>query len=221
MLPYAPDMERGSWQSGEYVEAWAAEDVHDEMLDLPRRLTTTLVADAALAIAHVVDLGAGNGAYLAVLLDTFPKARATWVDRSQRMEELARERLGESIRYVVGDVADVPSLGLERAEVVVTSRVVHDLHPDVHASFYAAAFALLEPGGFFFNLDHFAVPPEWDARYRRLRQRRRFPLPPHRDHPLVPIGEHLRLIEAAGFASPDVPWRLFGTALLAARRPVE
>src|SRR4051812_15917697 len=99
MLPYAAAMERGSWQSAAYVEAWAAEDVVDEMLTLPRRLTAMLVADAGIEVGHVVELGAGVGTYLEVLLDAFPTARATWVDASARMQELAHKRLHDRVRY--------------------------------------------------------------------------------------------------------------------------
>jgi SAM-dependent methyltransferase len=212
-------MGRGSWRSDDYAEAWAADDVLDELLGEPRRLTAALVAAAGTEVAHVVDLGAGTGPYLGALLEAFPAARGTWVDVSERMRDLARDRLGGKVRYVVGDVAEVGSLGLDPAQVVVTSRVVHDLPPEMHQSFYESVLALLEPGGFFFNLDHVAVPPDWQARYGKVRERRKEPLPPHRDYPLVPIREHLARIEAAGFDPPDVPWRTFGTALLAARRP--
>src|SRR3954469_15768274 len=107
MLPYAADMERGSWRSADYVEAWASDDVLDEVLTAPRRLTAALVAETGSEVAHVVDLGAGTGAYLAELLDAFPAARGTWVDASERMEELARKRFGERVHYVLGDVSEL------------------------------------------------------------------------------------------------------------------
>jgi len=212
MLPYAPDVARGSWSSDDYVEAWAADDVLDELLAEPRRLTAELVSEAE----RIIDLGAGTGSYLAQLLEAFPAASATWVDPSPRMRELAHERLGDRVTYVVGDIT---STDLDPADLVVTSRVVHDLPPETHAAFYSSAFELVRPGGFFFNLDHVAVPDGWDERYRRLRPRRSRSLAPHREHPLMPVSEHLARLAAAGFEPPDVPWRRFGTALLAARRP--
>ena len=209
MLPYADQMQR--W-SDDYAGAWAADDVLEDALAPARRLTAELVGE----VEHAIDLGAGTGVYLAAI----PARRRTWVDGSERMRDLARERLGDDVTYVVGDVSALASLGLERAQVVVTSRVVHDLPPDAHAAFYSAVFDLLEPGGFCFNLDHVAVPPEWDDLYRKLRAQRERPLAPHRDHPLASVGEHLLRLEEAGFDPTDVPWRLFGTALLAARRPL-
>ena len=82
---------------------------------------------------------------------------------------------------------------------------------------------LVEPGGWLFNLDHFASPEGWEARYRRIRRQftgqPRRDLPPHRhDHPFQAIPDHLRWIAEAGFEAPDVPWRAFYTALVAARR---
>src|SRR5919201_3903672 len=98
------DLELGSWHSQQYVGEWVGDDVVENMLSLPRNISVALVADAGIDVTHVVDLGAGHGPYLALFLRAFPTARATWIDSSQAMEELAREKLadlGERVRYVV------------------------------------------------------------------------------------------------------------------------
>src|SRR5436190_23922288 len=98
------------------------------MLDLPRRLTVGITVDAGIDVAHVVDLGAGPGAYLELLLEHFPSARGTWNDSSQPMEELARERLARRaarVESVVAGPEPPTQLRTHRADVVLSSRALH------------------------------------------------------------------------------------------------
>jgi SAM-dependent methyltransferase len=215
-----------SWESAAYALEWASDDVLARLLELPRRISTELVADSGIEVAHVVDLGSGQGTYLERFLNAFPDARGTWVDANEAMRDLARERLaglGDRVTYVLGDVEALGELGLERADVIATSRVLHHFTGESLQRVYAAAHDLLAPEGFLFNLDHVGAPGEWGRRYRRIRQRftgpRRQPLKPHRqDVPLAAAEEHLRWIADAGFETPDVAWRTFYTVLLVARR---
>lgn len=221
--------ELGSWHSDEYVADWIGADVLADMLTLPRQLSAALVADSGDPVEHVVDLGAGHGPYLGVLLNAFPGARGTWVDSSEPMQAAARERLVPlegRIGYVLGDIERLAELDLDPADVVVTSRVLHHFSPESLRAFYSAAFDVLRPGGFFFNLDHFGCPDGWEKRYRRIREqftgKPKRDTPPHRhDFPFQQATDHLRWIEAAGFEPPDTPWRTFFSSLLAARKPAK
>jgi SAM-dependent methyltransferase len=216
----------GSWRSSSYAAEWASDDVLAGLLELPRRISTALVADAGLDVRHVVDLGSGQGTYLEHFLDAFPDARGTWVDTNEAMRELAGERLArfaDRVRYVLGDVERLGELGLGAADVVTSSRVLHHFSPESLGRVYSGTHDLLGPGGFLFNLDHVGPPGDWDARYRRIRDQftgpRKQELKPHRhDYPLAGADEHLGLIRAAGFEEPDVAWRTFYTVLLVARR---
>lgn len=222
----AADRQLESWHSAGYVAEWAGDDVLADLLDLPRKISAALVADSGIPVSHVVDLGSGHGPYLELFLRVFPSARGTWVDSSEPMRELASERLGpfgERVGYVLGDVEQLETIELAAADVVLTSRMLHHFSPESLQRTYAAVRHLVVPGGFFFSLDHFGAPGDWERRYRAIRDQftgpRRRELKPHRhDYPLTPVDRHLRWLEAAGFESPDVPWRTFYTALLAARR---
>ncbi len=215
-----------SWTSPAFAEAWAGEDVLADLLSLPRRISASLVADARVDVAHEVDVGSGPGAYLQVFLEAFPTAQGTWLDASDAMERLGRENLaafGDRVTYVRGDAERLDELELERAQVVLTSRVLHHFSPASVERFYRTAFALLTPGGFFFNLDHFGTPPGWETRYRRVRDQftggRKRDLKPHRhDFPLAEPATHLAWLDGAGFEPADTPSRTFFTALLAARK---
>jgi trans-aconitate methyltransferase len=213
----------GSWQEPEYVSRWAADDVLARRLELPRRISTALVRDARVEVGHVIDLGSGEGPYLAEFLRAFPDARGTWVDVSKAMFPRAREALvdlGDRVTYVLASAEELPDLG--PTEVVVSSRALHHLTPEALSRCYADVRSLLNRGGWFFNLDHGGSGADWEERYRRIRDEfvgaRRTPLERHReDEPLLPLRRHLELLEAGGFAAVDVPWRTFYTALLAAR----
>jgi hypothetical protein len=221
-----PDPSLRTWESEAFVAEWVGQDVLSDMLRLPRQISAALVADAEVPVAHVIDLGSGPGAYLQVLLEAFPGARGTWIDTSPTMESVARERLaglGDRVDYRLADIEAFAELDLDGAEVVVTSRVVHHLSPDAIQRLYADVHDHLSTGGFFFNLDHFGTPGDWEPRYRHIRRqftgKPKQDIPPHHhDHPFSRIEKHLSWLEQARLAPPDVPWRTFFTALLAARR---
>jgi ubiquinone/menaquinone biosynthesis C-methylase UbiE len=215
-----------TWDEGEFVAEWVNTDVVASMLTLPRQISAALVADAEVPVSHVIDLGSGPGAYLETLLHAFPRARGTWVDSSDSMEEIAREKLAPlegRIEYHLAEIESLAELGLQPGEIVLTSRVVHHLSPEAIQQLYTEVHELILPGGFFFNLDHFGAPADWEERYRRIRPQftgpRTSDIPAHRhDYPFSPIGDHLGWLEQAGFATTDVPWRTFYSALLAAQR---
>lgn len=217
-----------SWHSPEFAGQWSAEDVIAEMLELPRRMSVAIVEDAGLDVAHVIDLGAGQGPYLERFLQAFPAASGTWVDSSEAMLELARGQLapyGDRVSFVVHDVEDLASAQIEPAQVVVSSRALHHFSPESLARVYRAVFELVTPGGFVFNLDHVGAPGDWEQVLRRVRGRffgeRTRRLKPHRqDYPLARADQHAGWAHDAGFTDADVPWRTFYTALIAGRRPV-
>lgn len=219
--------ELGSWHSADYVGAWLGEDVVADMLDLPRRISLALVADAGIDVTHVIDLGSGHGPYLELFLDAYPTARGTWVDSSAPMEEAAREQLSRfegRVRYVLSDVQDLGDVPLELADAVVSSRALHHLSHESLAALYRTVHDLVHPGGFVFNLDHIGAPGDLEQAYRRLRRQfageRTKALQPHREeYPLARAEQHAGWMAAAGFESPDTPWRMLYTALIAARKP--
>jgi trans-aconitate methyltransferase len=217
----------GSWQSGDYAAAWAAEDLMAPLLEVPRRISAALLSDSGVEVRHIIDLGSGPGSYLRFMLDQFPEAHGTWVDGSSAMLELAQSELSpvaERLTFAVCELEELDPTTLEPADVVVSSRALHHLSPTSLASAYRAVAMLLTPGGFVFNLDHVGSPEDhWHGSYRRVREqfigRRRKRLDAHRqDGPLPPADLHLESMTAAGLRYADVPWRFLMTALLAARK---
>ena len=110
--------------------------------------------------------------------------------------------------------------------MVVSARAIHHFRPETITAFYARAARAISPGGFLCNLDHFAAPGDWRERYKRIKKsfvpKGPSTSEPHEhDSPPQRIGDHLRWLSDAGFEHPDVPWRMFWTALLVARMPGE
>ena len=91
----------------------------------------------------VVDLGAGTGNLSAQL----PRAhRLVCVDVSERMMEIARQRLGPGVDYVRSDLlewADRP----DRCDVVVSTYAIHHLTPEEKLALLTGVAARLEAGG--------------------------------------------------------------------------
>lgn len=217
----------GSWTSADYAASWAGEDVIADMLDLPRRMSVAIVADAGIDVTRVVDIGSGPGGYLAPFLRAFPQARATWLDVSEPMRDLAQnelEEFGDRVTYVIADAEQLAEVRVAPAQVVLSSRALHHFSPESLQSVYEAVFAMLAAGGFVFNLDHVGARGDWEEVARRIRPQftgdRARTLKPHRhDYPLARADEHASWMERAGFGPADTPWRMFYSALIVARKP--
>src|SRR5262249_51954620 len=158
----------GSWQSADYVGRWADEDVLARVLETPRRISLELLADAGADVRHVVDLGSGEGPYLADGRRAYPGARGPWLAPSEPRLERARESLAElvdRVTFLVAPAEELGAAGIEPADLVVSSRALHHLVPDRLARAYPDVHELLSPGGWVFNLDHVGAPRDLDQRH--------------------------------------------------------
>lgn len=214
----------GVWGDPAFVGRWMSRDSGQEALATPRAITAALIADSGLAVRQVVDVGAGPGSFLRVLLETFPSASGVWIDASEAMLERAMTDLADlapRVQFQVGDLREADRLPL-RGDVIVSSRAVHHFRPEAIRDFYEAAYRSLPPGGFLFNLDHFGTPLR--QTYKRVKPgfvpRSGGSAEAHdHDAPPQPIEDHLAWLRDAGFVEADVPWRLFWTALVVGRTP--
>jgi SAM-dependent methyltransferase len=217
-----------AWQDPEFARAWTAQDNQADILDLPRRMASGLVAQDRPEVRVVLDVASGPGAFLATFLRQFPDARGVCSDASPTMLETARERLaefGDRVEYVLGDMTDLRGAGLPgEVDVVITSRASHHLDRSSLRDFYVEAAGLLAPGGWLLNLDHIGPDETWNRRLRALRKTFRAAtggadegVKHHHNYPLCGIQDHLDGIAAAGLTDVDMPWRAFYTCLFAAR----
>jgi ubiquinone/menaquinone biosynthesis C-methylase UbiE len=83
----------------------------------------TLALLPALAGLDILDAGCGHGWYAEHFIQH--GARVTGIDRSERMVDIARQRLGKTARLIHGDVSDLPMLGDASFDLVVSALVLH------------------------------------------------------------------------------------------------
>ncbi len=153
-----------SWRkadvAGSYVEGVrAAIPLIDAQIDLLHRLLDGTVP----SIERVVDLGCGDGALAATVLERHPNARALLVDISRPMLDRARARFGldcEQVTLLEADLGDPGWLEvpwLERpCDLIISGYAIHHLTDERKRELFAEIWSLLRPGGVFINLEHVA-----------------------------------------------------------------
>lgn len=214
----------GSWADGGLVDRWITGDSLASVLELPRRIVAALVRESGIDVSRVVDVGAGTGPFLRELLEEFADADGVWVDASDAMLDRARRSLadlGPRVTFAIGDLREPEALPLA-GDVLVSARAIHHFRPETIERFYRAAADALSDGGFLVNIDHFAMPGDWEPRYRAIRPsfvggNAGAGSSHSHDAPPQPLDDHFRWLREAGFEEPDVPWRFFWTALVVAR----
>lgn len=196
-----------------------------------------LVAQAAPA-PRIVELGCGDGALAAYLLERLPGASVRALDGSPTMVEAARERLARfGPRATVG-AAELTSEAWAQAaqapQAVVSSLALHHLGAEAKRALFARAHETLARGGVLAVAD--VIEPA-GPRARRVAaaawdEAVRHEAPPGAftafeaagwnlyrhgdaegiDHP-DPLRDQLGWLEAAGFGEVDVVWMRAGHAV--------
>jgi tRNA (cmo5U34)-methyltransferase len=118
-------------------------------------------AVAALAIGgrapqRILDLGAGTGLLSERIGAAHPAAELTLLDGAPAMLEQARKRLGEHVRYLVGDLADPLPVG--PWDAIVSALAIHHLSDQRKRSLFARVHGALRPGGMLVNAEQVAAP---------------------------------------------------------------
>jgi tRNA (cmo5U34)-methyltransferase len=125
---------------------------------------------APAPLRRVLDLGAGTGLLSERVLAAHPAAEVVLLDGAPAMLDEARARLGERVRYVVGDLADRLPAG--PWDAVVSALAIHHLSDAGKADLFARVRERLEPGGIFVNAEQVAGPTPWlEALYRARHER--------------------------------------------------
>lgn len=178
---------------------WDLREIGSEEDDLPRLRAALLRALPPLPDgAAVLDLGAGTGSLLALLVGAYPRLRPTLVDANGAALTRAAEKLRSAspdvaARFVeesIDPLAPEPLAG-GPYRLVTSSIALHDIappaaaedgpgrqrHAAAHRSLLRRIFGALEPGGHLLYAD--AMRP----RFR--------------------VAEHLALLGEAGFADVD------------------
>ena len=171
---------------------------------------------------RILDLGAGDGRLLALLKIDRPEARGVATDLSPTMLDAARARFADdpTVAVVEHDL-DAPLVALGSAgsfDAVVSCFAIHHCSHARKRVLYAEAFALLEPGGVFYNLEHVASPtPELhEAFFAAIGMTL---ADEDRSNQLLDVETQLTWLREIGFAQVDCFWKWRELAVFGGVKP--
>src|SRR4249920_5406 len=147
------------WQTAERVLGYL------ERADrVPHRIAgeTALLEELPKTVQRVLDLGAGDGRLLDLVLRSRPSASGVAVDFSLPMLERLKSRFDadERVEIVEHNLEDpLPPLGI--FDVVVSSFAIHHVDHERKRALYQEIWTALSIGGVFCNLEHVASASEY------------------------------------------------------------
>lgn len=101
----------------------------------------------------ILDIGAGTGLLSSSVMEALPNAKLTLIDISEKMIEIAKNRLKykPAVKYIIDDYTKYKFD--ETYDVVVSSLSIHHLPDNQKRELYANIYSILNPNGIFINAD--------------------------------------------------------------------
>ena len=135
---------------------WAAEanDKRPYRYDVMQVICNKL---AELGVSDVIEIGSGPGFLAEQVLERLPAVRYTAYDFSEAMHTIARERLADTVNYIVGDFMDDGwEQALGKFNAVLALQCVHETRHKLAApKLFQAIYNLLHDNAVFLYCDHF------------------------------------------------------------------
>jgi tRNA (cmo5U34)-methyltransferase len=152
------------WQRPEIAETFLRGRRHlIPLIDAQEELVRRLITRGERRVRRFLDLGAGGGAFAALVMEAHPESTGVLVDFSEPMVAAAQRRLAPYAgrwEYVLGDLSDpawTKALPDGRYDAVVSGFCIHHLPDERKRALYAQAYDLLEAEGIFLNWEHVAA----------------------------------------------------------------
>jgi SAM-dependent methyltransferase len=189
--------------SGESVDYFARYKIEDA-----RRLAEK----RGVQVRRILDFGSGIGNSLQPMRQQFPDAEITCLDVSEQSLDLCRSKGAEGADFRTYDGITLPP-DLGAFDLIFTACVFHHIPEDAHVSLLRQLRERLRPGGFFMLFEH----NPWNPMTRHAVNN----CPFDENAVLISAPEMQRRFKAAGFADPQVNFRVFFPGPLAVLRKFE
>jgi tRNA (cmo5U34)-methyltransferase len=168
----------------------------------------------------VLDLGTGDGRLIRLLKTKIPTMKCVAIDFSPPMlRNLKRQfRNNNSVTIIQHNLeSSLPDMGY--FDAVVSGLSLHHLKHDRKKSLYSEIYSVLNPGGIFYNFDHFASKSQRLSQYfRKSMGRQRAPNKDHEER-LTDIETEIHWLTRIGFQDVDCYWKWLQFALLISFKP--
>lgn len=169
-------------------------------------------------VHRVLDLGAGDGRLLDLVLRSRPTAVGVGVDFSPPMLERLRQRFDGTGRVqIVPHNLDNPLPLLGMFDVVVSSFAIHHVDHGRKRQLYQEVWSALNIGGVFCNLEHVASASAY-GHARFLEAMGTHPEEEDPSNKLLDVETQLIWLREIGFADVDCYWKWRELALLVGRK---
>jgi tRNA (cmo5U34)-methyltransferase len=186
---------------------------------IPHRVEgeATLLEFLPADLRHVLDLGTGDGRLLGLAKAARPQAEFTGLDFSPTMLEALRARFARdpSVTIVAHDFEEeLPPMG--PFDAVISSFAIHHVAHERKRALYREVFAVLAPGGVFFNLEHVASPTAHlhNEFLRAISWTDEDP-----SNKLLSLEAQLTWLREIGYEHVDCHWKWRELALIAGSKP--
>jgi tRNA (cmo5U34)-methyltransferase len=203
------------WQRPEHASAYL-----ERADQIPHRSAgeATLLDEIPATVRRVLDLGAGDGRLLALVLAARPAARGIAVDFSPLMLDQLNARFGSNPRVeVMSHNLEEPLPCLGSFDAVVSSFAIHHVEHERKRALYQEIWNLLDPGGVFCNLEHVA-PASPYGHDRFLQAMGIGPEDEDLSNKLLDVHTQLGWLRDIGFSDVDCYWKWRELALIAGRK---
>jgi SAM-dependent methyltransferase len=203
------------WQTAEHALNYL-EKAHR----IPHRSAgeASLLDELPSVVHRVLDLGAGDGRLLDLVLRARPSAVGVAVDFSPPMLERLHERFDGTRRVeVIAHDLEYPLPSLGAFDVIVSSFAIHHVEHGRKRQLYDEVWNALAAGGVFCNLEHVASASA-NGHARFLEAMGMTPEDEDPSNKLLDVHTQLVWLREIGFSDVDCYWKWRELALLVGRK---
>lgn len=178
----------------------------------------------------ILDVGAGTGLLSSMVLQKFPVARLTLIDISEKMLEVARERLKDAagVIYIVDDYTK--HRFDNTYDIVLSSLSIHHLPDEQKKQLSQTIYSILNPGGVFINADQvLGSTPFLETLYKKDWKRKvensalttedlQSAYERTKLDKMARLEDQLNWLEEAGFSDVDCVYKYFSFVVMFGRK---